>query len=424
MSLPTPHRRSPELTEAVLQASATVRAHPLRSALGATAIAVAVATMAIVVTALDGVAEYARATAARAFGSNTFVIAQIGARGQISRRELEERLQRNPAVTRRDLRFLERYDGGIVEYGASAQRGAEVSSGSRSYENAAVVGATASLSSIRDLAIARGRFFGPEEEAQAAQIAVIGADIATTLFPDRDPLGATLRLAGRGFVVVGVQERLGNVGGTSLDRNVWIPLRAFERTFGPPQTLQVLARAPQDTGSAGRATLAAEDRARISMRARRQLAPGAADNFDVLTPDAARGFVLNLSQRIGLAAGPISLMALLAAIVVVTNTILVSVTQRTREIGVRRALGATQGQVLREVLAESTLIAIAGGAAGLAGVGLLIGGIGGATGFDLTLRTSTVAFSLAAALASGLLAGWYPARRATKIDVIAAIRTE
>ena len=113
-----------------------------------------------------------------------------------------------------------------------------------------------------------------------------------------------------------------------------------------------------------RALVAAEDRARATLRARRRLEPGQDDTFDVLTPDAARGFVFRLSERIGLAAGPISAMALLAAIVVVTNTILVSVTERTREIGVRRALGASRRDVMAEVLAESGLLAVAGGAVG------------------------------------------------------------
>src|SRR4029453_12181644 len=116
----------------------------------------------------------------------------------------------------------------------------------------------------------------------------------------------------------------------------------------------------------------AEDHAQTSLRAARALRPGTANTFDVLAPEAARGFVANLSQRVGGAAGPISLMALLAAIVVVTNTVLVSVTQRTREIGVRRALGAPRRQIMREVLAEAALIAVIGGAVGTAvAIGLI-----------------------------------------------------
>ncbi len=411
------------LLQPIAQAWFSTRAHPLRSLLGAMAIAVAVATMAIVVTALDGVARYARSSAARAFGSDTFVLARVASPGQTSRRELELKLERNPVVSDTDLRFLDRHAGAVVEYGATIQRGADVVAGARKYEGAAIVGATASLATIRDLGIAEGRFFGRDEERQGAQVAVIGADVADALFPARDPIGQTVRVGGRGFRVVGVQTRQGNLGGSSLDRNVWMPLGAFERAFGPAATLQILAR-PRAADPDERAIAAAEDRARASMRARRQLGPGADDNFDILTPDAARSFVFRLSERIGLAAIPISAMALLAAVVVVANTILVSVTERTREIGVRRALGARRRQILGEVLAESSLLALAGGAAGLVIVAALVRAVSSASGFDLDLRASTMAWSLAAAGSSGVVAGWYPARRATRIDVVAAIRTE
>jgi putative ABC transport system permease protein len=222
--------------------------------------------------------------------------------------------------------------------------------------------------------------------------------------------------------VVGLQERQGTLAGVSLDRNVWIPLRAAERIFGPAETLQLLARptAPDDELDA---VLAAEAHARVSMRARRQLEPGEPDNFDILAPEASRTFVLRLAERVGFAAGPISAMALLAAVVVVTNTILVSVTQRTREIGVRRALGATRGQVMAEVLAESALIAALGGGAGIGLVVALVS-VANAFGLGLHLDAGTVGRSLAAASLSGLLAGWYPARRASRIDVIDALRVE
>jgi len=411
------------LLQAIAQAWFSARSHPLRSLLGAAAIAVAVATMAIVVTALDGVARYARSSAARAFGSDTFVLARVASPGAISRRELELKLERNPVVSDTDFRFLDRYAGSAVEYGAVVQRSGDVVAGGRKYENAALVGATSALATIRDLGIVEGRFFGRDEERQGAQVAVIGADVADALFPARDPIGQTVRVGGRGFRVIGLQVRQGNLGGSSLDRNVWVPLAAFERTFGPAETLQIFAR-PRVADPDARAIAAAEDRARVSMRARRQLAPGVEDNFDMLTPDAARSLVFRISERVGVAAVPISAMALLAAIIVVTNTILVSVTERTREIGVRRALGARRRQVLLEVLAESGLLAIAGGVAGLGAVAVVVRVATDAAGVELVLRTFTLVWSLAAAAASGLAAGWYPARRATHIDVVAAIRAE
>jgi putative ABC transport system permease protein len=407
------------LVEAAAQGAAAVRGNPLRAGLGALAIAVAVTTIILVVSVLEGVEIYARRTTARTFGADTFLIAQVASPGGVSRRVLQEQLQRNPPIRRNELKFLQQHAAGVVEYAPSAQTRADLLSGSRRIENVAITGTTWPLANLRDLAIERGRFFRPDEDGRGAQVVVIGAEIADALFPATDPIGQSLRLAGRGFEVIGVQARQGQSGGTSLDRYAWIPLLAYERAFGAPVTLQVFAKAAGEQPSS-----VGEDRARISLRARRGLRPGTADTFDILTPDAARGFVANLSERIGAAAGPISLMALLAAIVVVTNTVLVSVTQRTREIGVRRALGATRRGIMWEVLAESALVAMIGGLAGTGAAIVLVALIGRALDIPLTVNATTMAWSLAASGLSGVVAGWYPARRAVRLDVIAALRTE
>lgn len=405
--------------DSLRQAVATCAAHPLRTALGALAIAVAVATLTLVETAIDGLAVFAEKSAARAFGSETFVLAQAASPGQLSRRELERKLARNPPVKRSDVRYLTAYAGDRVIYAASAQRTADVTAGARKFENASVTGTGARLPEIRDLGIDQGRFFLVEEETRGAQVAIIGYDIAERLFPGEDPLGRTVRLGRRGFTVIGVQSRLGTSGGVSLDRYVWVPLPAYERVFGAAPTLQVSARAPE-----GGSFDLAQDRARATMRARRNLAPGEEDNFDILTPETARNFVLGLARRIGAAAPVLSAMALLAAVVVVTNTTLVSVAQRTFDIGVRRAVGATRGQIVREVLAEAALVALAGGIAGTLFVAALVRLLAGPLGLPLTVSPQTVLLALAASAASGILAGWYPARRAARIDVVNALRSE
>lgn len=411
------------LIEPLRQAMATIASHPLRSALGVLAIAVAVATLTLVETAIDGLEVYARRSASRAFGSDTFVLAQIASPGQISRRELARKLERNLPIRRSDVRFLEAWAGGRVIYAATAQRVADVIAGGQKFENAAVNGTGAALPAIRDLGIAEGRFFTSDEERRGAQVAVLGADVAEKLFLGRDPLGQTVRLGGRGFMVLGVQARLGTSGGVSLDRYVWIPLVAWERVFGAAPTLQVSARAPEDAAGAVAFGLA-QDRARATLRARRLLAPGEEDNFDLLTPDAARSFVLALARRIGAVAPLLSAMALLAAIVVVTNTTLVSVAQRTFDIGVRRAVGATRGQIVREVLCESALVSLTGGVLGTLAIAGLARALSGPLGLDLAVEPRTVLAALLAAAGSGLLAGWYPARRAARVDIISALRPD
>ncbi|HUU33802.1 MAG TPA: ABC transporter permease [Vicinamibacterales bacterium] len=416
--MPAPSRLR-SFNDAISQGVNAVAAHRLRSTLGALAIAAAVATIVVVVAALDGVATYARTTTARSFGSETFLIAQVGSPGRVSRRELQQQLQRNPAIRRAELAAVERLAGGLVEYAPNAQTTAEVVAGGRVYENGAVTGTTSSLADLRDLAIGRGRFFRPDEDRRGAAVAVIGAEIADALYPSQDPLGKYIRVAGRRFEVIGLQDKLGNSGGASLDRYVWIPIAAYERAFGAPRSLQIFAKTIGE-----RPSVDGEDRARISFRAVRRLGPGAGDTFDLLTPDAARGFVLNLSQRIGAAAAPISAMALLAAIVVVTNTVLVSVTTRTREIGVRRALGATRAQIMSEVLAEAVVVAVIGGATGAAAAGGLIALLSSSLGVPIAVRLDTVVIGVTASALSGILAGWYPARRATRLDVITALRTE
>jgi putative ABC transport system permease protein len=160
------------------------------------------------------------------------------------------------------------------------------------------------------------------------------------------------------------------------------------------------------------------------MRARRRLSPGVPETFDLITPEASRGFVASIAGRLGAAGPPIALMALLGAIVVVTNTTLVSVTQRTREIGIRRALGASRASILVETLAESSGIALVGGAAGVLIAAAVVGAASSRVDIPLALEWPTLAGSVAAAAAAGVAAGWYPARRAASLDVITALRQE
>jgi putative ABC transport system permease protein len=406
------------LARGVTEAAATLLRNPLRSALSGLAMAAAVATTAIVQTSLDGLALSARQTSARAFGSDAFVITRVAA-GSVSRRVLADKLARNAAITRSDVRFLESVASDRVNYAATALSTADVSSGSRTFENATMGGTQASLPAVRDIALERGRFISADEDVRGSQVTVLGREVADALFPDIDPIGQTVRVARRAFLVIGVQVVQGSSGGQSLDRYVWMPLTAFDRAFGTPQSLQVFAAAPP-----GVPTRTAEDHARISMRARRHLAPAAADSFDIVTPEASRTFVERITAQVGAAGPPIALIALIAAIVVVTNTTLVSVAERTREIGLRRAVGAPRSSILLETMAESFIVGIAGGITGLLLAAAALGVLDGVLALPLHLNWPVVLMSLLSAAASGLVAGWYPARRAVDLDVVDALRQE
>jgi putative ABC transport system permease protein len=406
------------LRSASREAIGSIAGHPLRASLATVAMAAAVATTAVVQTGLDGLARSAREASARAFGSDSFVIAKV-ATGNLSRRELADKLARNPDITRSDGRFIERLADSRVIYAATAQRQADVSARGRRFENATLNGTQAALFEIRDLGIVRGRGFNRVEENQAAQIVVIGHAIGKDLFGAQDPLDQLVRIAGRGFRIIGIQAPQGTAGGVTLDRYVWMPIGAYERTFGAAPTLQVFA-APPDAAR----TTEAEDQARVSMRARRRLGPGEADTFDIITPEASRTFVAAVTQRVGAAGPPISLMALLAAGVVIANTTLVSVAQRTREIGIRRAVGAARSTILVETLAESALLATAGGILGLTAAGGVLWVASQALDTRLALEWTTALASLFAASASGIAAGWFPARRAAALEVVAALAQE
>lgn len=409
---------SPLVVESLLEAIRTVRSHPLRAALAGLAVAAAVATTALVVTALEGVEQSARAASARAFGTDSFLIARVFT-ADLGRRELAAKLERNPPIRRSDVRFMERWSGDTLLYAPTAQAAGDINFGGRTFDNAAINGTTADLAIMRDLGIARGRFFREFEDDGAAQVTVLGASVVEELFPDRDALGQKVRIAGRAFTVIGVLAPQGIAGGTTLDRYAYLPLGAFERAFGTPPSLQLFARA-RDTRQAA----AAEDIARATLRARRHLQPGEDDNFDLLTPEAARDFVQRITESIGAAGPPISMMALLAAVVVVTNSILVSIAQRTREIGIRRSVGAARRHIVLEVVAEGVIVSLIGGAVGLLLATGVLAVAAAATGVDVAMHPSTALASLLAAAASGVLASWYPARRAAAIDVVAALHED
>jgi putative ABC transport system permease protein len=278
------------------------------------------------------------------------------------------------------------------------------------------------MANIRDIGVVDGRFFTEQEERSRAFVAVIGDTVRTTLFPgDISPLNRILRVEGVEFTVIGVQERLGSSFGRDQDNSLYIPISAFNRLYGPGNGFALFGRPRPGTNL----TLTdALDETRVVLRTRFHARPGQEDNFDVLTPDAIRGFIDQVLGMIAAVVVPVTLISLVVGGIVIMNIMLVSVTERTREIGIRKALGARHGDVMMQILIEAVVLASVGGALGT-GLGALVTLLLGRL-FDLSMHITAGYVILALSVSSivGIVSGWYPASRAARMDPVVALRAE
>ena len=342
----------------------SIRGHKLRSFLTLLGVIIGVASVIMVGAAIEGLGVYAERSTAKAFGSESFMVAQIAATGRLSRRELFEKLKRNKPIRMEDARFVESVNGDDILYSPYRQKVADVKRDNLTCEDSSIVGVAASMAAIRDIGVVDGRFFTDQEDRARAYVAVIGDTIRTTLFPgDAPPLGQTLRIDGVEFTVIGVQERLGSAFGRDQDNSVYIPISAFNRLYGPGNGFALFGRPRPASGLDLNGAL---DETRVALRSRFHARPGQPDNFDVLTPDAIRGFIDQVLGMIAAIVVPVTCISLVVGGIVIMNIMLVSVTERTREIGVRKSLGARHGDVMMQILIEAVVLSMAGGALGVA----------------------------------------------------------
>ena len=405
------------ILEAFKLAFQSMWGNKMRSILTLIGVVMGVASVIMVLTLVQGAKKYI-STKLSGYGADVFTVNRMSS--VILSAEQYFNFQKRKIVRIEDYEAIK--DGCVScdEVGASLNKSTNVVYNGHSSNNTGVRGLTASMMSLNNVDIAVGRGFTPADEEHAFHSCIVGYDIVDNLIGDGDPIGKEIRVDGIPFTIVGVGDRQGKTLGQSQDNWVAVPITTYQQIYGYNDSVNIYARA---SGGASAMTQA-EDEARVIMRARRHLTPGQADDFEIQTNDT---FLDIANQLLGVFAWVVmglGSIALVVGGVVIMNIMLVSVTERTREIGVRKALGAKQRDVLVQFLIESASLAGVGGVFGVL-MGVLVGKlITVFVGFPTAVPIWAVFLGLFLASGVGIFFGVYPASKAARLDPVVALRAE
>ena len=404
------------LREPVSVAIETLRTHKMRSFLMLLGIILSVSTLIVVIALISGVNQYIADRVAN-MGSNVFLLTRFPIITDVE--EFVKANRRNKKVTWDDYESLRQNMKLPLQVGVELRAGGKVRVGSQSLDDTNIRGVTANMVDVDIVTPREGRYISEGDDQSRGYVTMIGNDLVTKLFPNVDPIGHEIQIDGRPFQVIGIAKTIGTAFGQSQDNFAYIPIQTYFKIYGTNETIWVNIKA-RDADWMQRT----QDEARALMRARRHLSPNEPDNFGIFDQATLMELWHNLTGVIATAMVGVVSVFLVIGGVVIMNVMLASVTERTREIGIRKALGARHGDILLQFLVEAAVMAAVGGLIGVI-VAYAVAGLARAT-TSIPMSVPLVAVLIAEIISAavGIFFGVYPAKKAAGLPPIEALRQE
>lgn len=409
------------LLEALRIAFGSILGNKLRSFLTLLGVIFGVATVIVVVSIIEGFNAYVDDKIAN-IGTNAFSLQKYSIEDFASVEALNAARRRNRDVNIDDLVAVQELAAGsrtIRDAAGKAASVADVKFGNETLQKIQLKANTPNLAEIENIETADGRYFSAADEEARRYVAFLGSEAAAKLFPNDPPIGKTIKVDGRTFQVIGVGKELGTAFGQTRDMYVAIPLRTFLSINGLRRNISISI-----SSETPEAYVEAADEVRTLMRTRRKLSPSEADNFGIVTPGAINKLRDQIFGTIQIAAIGVTSISLVVGGIVIMNIMLVSVTERTKEIGIRMSIGARRRDILKQFLAESVTLSLIGGAIGITIAFLLSQLVATFTPIPTALPIGWVIAALTVSSGVGLVSGVYPAWTAAGLDPIEALRSE